>query len=304
MYRSLLVPLDGSRFGEHALPLALTIARRAGCSIHLVRVHVPFTPLSADSLSPFSYEVEVKVMEQERAYLDGVMKQLANVSTVPVTTALLEGPVAETMQEYALTSGADLIVMTTHGYGPLSRFWLGSVADEMMRRATAPVLLVRPHEEPLDLVSEPALHHILIPLDGSLQAEQAIACANTLGTVMQSEYTLLRVYGADIDAVSLSAVAQSERESGTEQLRRHAEDYLNRVAGHLQQQGHTVQTQAVQGRHPASVILDTALSRPVDLIALETHGHRGLRRLFLGSVADKVIRGASMPILVHRSPGK
>ena len=70
MYRSLLVPLDGSTFAEHALPLALSIARRAGATLRVAQVHVPFALMYADSMSPFAYEAEAAVMEQERAYLE------------------------------------------------------------------------------------------------------------------------------------------------------------------------------------------------------------------------------------------
>ena len=86
-------------------------------------------------------------------------------------------------------------MMTTHGHGPLSRFWLGSVADEMVRRATTPILLVRPHEKAIDLAAEPVLRHILIPLDGSALAEQVLGPAAALGSLLQcDDYTLLRVY--------------------------------------------------------------------------------------------------------------
>jgi nucleotide-binding universal stress UspA family protein len=166
MYRSLLVPLDGSAFAEHALPFALSIARRAGASINLVKVHIPFTKAYADSPSLFSDQVEDKVIAQERAYLDEMTKRIAGASALPVASALLESEVpSETLNRHAATSRADLIVMTTHGHGPFSRFWLGSVADEMVRRATTPILLVRPHQKAIDLASEPVLRHILIPLD-------------------------------------------------------------------------------------------------------------------------------------------
>jgi nucleotide-binding universal stress UspA family protein len=82
------------------------------------------------------------------------------------------------------------------------------------------------------------------------------------------------------------------------------EQFLAQVAERLKGQGFKVQVQIVLGQHPASAILDTAQSVAVDLIALETHGRRGLSRLLLGSVADKVIRGASTPVLVHRSSDK
>ena len=134
-------------------------------------------------------------MEGQREYLDTTVKRLAVLHSVPVTSALLESPaIAETLNAHAATTGADLIVMTTHGRGPLSRFWLGSVADELVRRATIPILLVRPQEKAPDLSSEPILRHILIPLDGSALAEQALEPALALGKLMEADYTLVRIY--------------------------------------------------------------------------------------------------------------
>ena len=92
MYRSLLVPLDGSAFAEQALPLALSIARRAGATISVVQVHEPFTPMYADSIAPGTYEAEAKVLERQRTYLDVIVKCPASVSQVRVTSTLLERP--------------------------------------------------------------------------------------------------------------------------------------------------------------------------------------------------------------------
>jgi nucleotide-binding universal stress UspA family protein len=77
----------------------------------------------------------------------------------------------------------DLVVMTTHGRGALSRFWLGSVADEVMRMSTTPVISVRPKETAVDLASEEALRNTLIPLDGSAQAERILEAAVGWSTV-------------------------------------------------------------------------------------------------------------------------
>jgi nucleotide-binding universal stress UspA family protein len=305
MYHSVLVPLDGSTFGEQALPLALSIARRAGATLNVVRVHQPLTPVYADSIAPGTFEAEAKVLEQERAYLDGIVKRLTTGSSVPMTSALLEGPVvAEMLNGHAAVTKADLIVMTTHGRGPLSRFWLGSVADELVKRAAAPLLLVRPQETAPDHAAEPVLRHILVPLDGSVLAERVLEPALTLGGLMQADYTLLRIYGPLVDTGldPLSYAMVGGFEPSDEQLRAGANDYLNRVAVRLQQQGVNVRTHVALAPHPAGAILDTAQRLGVDLIALETHGRRGLPRLLLGSVADKVIRGASTPVLVHSSP--
>ena len=189
------------------------------------------------------------MLEQERAYLDGIVQRLASLSSVPVTSALLDGPViAEMLSGHATATKADLVVMTTHGLGPLSRFWLGSVADEMVRRATTPILLVRPQEKAPDFTFEPMLRHILVPLDGSVLAEQVLDSALILGSLMQADYTLLRIYGplidTHLDPLGYATVGGFEP---LEQLRAEAKDYLNRVAERLQQQGHTVQTQVVAG---------------------------------------------------------
>lgn len=303
MYHSLLVPLDGSPLAEHALPLALSIARRANASLNVVQVHVPFAVMYADSILPGVFEAEAKVLEQERAYLDRMVKLLADVSPVPVTSALLEGPViAEMLIGHAVTTKADLIVMTTHGRGPLSRFWLGSVADEMVRQATTPILVVRPQEKTTDFQATSRLRHILVPLDGSALAEQALEPARVLGSLMQAEFTLLRVYGPEIDFNFVQYSTLSASDPATQGLRDKAQAYLNGVAARLKVQGTNVQTQVVLGQSPATTILEMAEPLGVDLIALETHGRRGLPRLLLGSVADKVLRGASTPVLIHHSP--
>ena len=219
----------------------MSIARRSGASVGVVRVHVPFTPLYADSIAPGTYEAESKVLEQQRAYLDGMAKRLTSISSAPVTSALLEGEiVAESLNGHATATGAGLIVMTTHGRGPLSRFWLGSVADELVRRTTTPILLVRPQEKAPDLTTEPELRHILIPLDGSALAEKVLESAVALGSLLQADYMLVRIYGplvdTGLDPLSYATVGGSE--PPIEQLRAEAQDYLNRVAERLQQQGH------------------------------------------------------------------
>src|SRR5262249_2278187 len=150
---SVLVPLDGSRFGEQALPLALSIARRANISVDLVTVHVPPASMFAETAVGFESTLDPRVREQERAYLDGVSDRIRAVSTVHVRSVILDGAVAETIRAHAQKIKADLIVMTTHGRGPLSRFWLGSVADQLVRRSPIPVLLVPPANGTSELVS-------------------------------------------------------------------------------------------------------------------------------------------------------
>ena len=147
MFQTILAPLDGSAFGEHALPLALAMARRSGASLRLL--HVAPTPASIYAESPLFMEdsyLESYVREQHRAaslaYLNAVVRRLKALPEGHVTRLVAEGEVRDVIRAQAECVGADLVVMTTHGRGPLGRFWLGSVADELVRTLPMPVLLV------------------------------------------------------------------------------------------------------------------------------------------------------------------
>lgn len=300
MYRSLLVPLDGSAYAEHALPLALSIARRAGTTLNLVSVQVPFPPTYGKGMARLKNPLEAESRHKARSYLDGVVQRISAVSPVPAAAALLEGPVAESLCRQATTTGVDLVVMTVIGAGPWTRLWLGSVADELVRRLPMPLLLLRPQEPAPELARDPHLKQILLPLDGSEAAEQVVEPAAALGTLMQAEFTLLRVVNPvapATDAESGSPGWQSQTRE--EQVRAEAQTYLDGVAERLRARSLAVQTRVVFHEHPAIAILN-AHAHDVDLIAFTTRGHRALPWLFLGSTADKVLRGASTPVLVQR----
>jgi nucleotide-binding universal stress UspA family protein len=311
MIRSILVPLDGSRFGEHALPWALTIARRAQARLQLAHVHVPL--LYIDTTMGYETKVDDHVLQEEEAYLQKTVQRLARISTVLVEPVLLNGPVVETLAEHTQASGVDLIVMTTHGRGPLSRVWLGSVADELIRRTTKPLLLVRPEERAPDLTKERLLRHMLIPLDGSPLAEDILEPALALGVSMGTNYKLLWVVkplmplSPDISmspAAESAQIIQKRMEELHGEVTAEARRYLDRVAERLRARACQVETRVATGAQPAAAILEEAAATGSDVIALETHGRQGMARLLLGSVADKVVRGASTPVLISRHPGK
>jgi nucleotide-binding universal stress UspA family protein len=303
MYRTVLVPLDGSAFAEHALPLALSIASRAGAALRLVRVHVPAATRYRDSELAGSLDLDELVRKEERAYLDEVSGRVVQASGLRPGTTLLDGRIADVLYEQGVATGVDLVVMATHGRGPLSRLWLGSVADELVRRLPTPLLLVRPGETAPDFAHPPAVRHVLIPLDGSALAEGILGVAVELGRLLQADYTLLRVVEPVIVAdARLGGNAASGLDlSLLQALQSGAQAYLERVAERLRSSSVRVQTRVVTNRWAAGAILEEAGAHAMQLIALATHGRRGLGRLLLGSVADKVVRGASVPVLLRRS---
>jgi nucleotide-binding universal stress UspA family protein len=294
MYRSILVPLDGSLPSEQSLPYAAALAQRSGAALQLAYVH---TPLLLGEGTMYLGTPDVQLWEEEKKYLQSVVDRLKKAGLEKVSAHLLEGPIAETLQEHALGNGCDLIVMTTHGRGPVSRFWLGSVADQLVHRLPMPLLLIRTREE-TPPPAEPEVRNVLVALDGTPEAEQILQPAGTLAKLLGASCTLLRVvptvvpHGVRKETAVGAALA--------DKLRAEAHVYLQRMAASLQDRGIAAQTRILAHAHPATAILNEAASGEYDLLALETHGRRGLLRLFLGSVADKVVRGASIPVLVHR----
>jgi nucleotide-binding universal stress UspA family protein len=302
MYRSLLVPLDGSPFSEHALPLARAIACLSGATLHLVHVHVITALISVDAIPVFDEALDAQDRAREQTYLDNLARRLSHDGAVRVTTAVLDDPVAGALQTYAAAHDVDLVVMTTHGRSAFSRFWLGSVADTLVHCASMPILLLRPQETPPDLAQLPEIKHILVPLDGSALAERILPPATALGALTNAAYTLLHVIALDAVADYAMDWPIARSEAGTlAALRADAQTYLDRVAERLGAQSLAVHT-AVIGGQAAPAILEYARDHGIDLVALATHGRSGAARILLGSIADKTVRGATTPVLLYRPP--
>jgi nucleotide-binding universal stress UspA family protein len=313
MFRSVLVPLDGSPFSESALPLAIAIARRAQAGLHVATVYLPIAPMYDAPMAGFENTIGPTLRRCSQEYLETAVKRLA-AAGVPVTSSFLVGDVVECLVNKAADIGAGLVVMTTHGRGPVARAWLGSVADALVRRLPIPLLLLRPHEQAPDLHVEPAgPQRILIPLDGSTLAEQILEPTLALGKLWEAEYTLVRIIKPPVlgqpdpdglaVAYHLDEVVVRELTALHEADRKAAWGYLTDMAELLRRQGLKVQTRLLVHDQAAPAILEEARTLPADLIALATHGRSGLPRLFLGSVADKVIRAAGVPVLVQRPVG-
>ena len=200
MFLSILTPLDRTSFAEQSLPLAAGIARRANAKLDLVEVHSLYA-LEAPSAGwiPFDTESDDECRQQEQLYLDATAKRVTLMSEIPVTTGVLAGCVvlpkmiADSILERAKSDKTDLIVMVTHGHGQVNRAVGGSVADELVRRASIPVLLVRPGEKANDIIPEPVIDNILIALDGSPLAEQVLDPAFDLARLMEATCKLIRV---------------------------------------------------------------------------------------------------------------
>jgi len=297
MYQSILLPLDGSGFSEAAVPAALSLSRKTGASLRMVTV-IEFFPTSA----PYGWEDAAR--DQASEYLADLKERIQPRAGGEVTTTVLMGHVPSALE--AESEPADLVVMASHGRGGLSRAWLGSVADHVVRHAENPVLLVRPEEgvEP-DLEADWAVRKMLLPLDGSEISEAILSHATELGSLFGAAYHLLRVVPSPKQFAS--SYPPDLIEANRERMRREtleAEEYLKAQGESLRASGVKVDERVLTGGQPPHDILSEAQTADCDFIAVSAHGRGRLARALLGSTSDKVLRGTHLPVLLYRAKNR
>ncbi|MBV9790397.1 MAG: universal stress protein [Chloroflexi bacterium] len=303
MIRTILVPLDGSAFGEAALATAQAIAAQTSARLHLALVHVPVYGGYIDGVAILDDEADTASRAQDQAYLQMIQQRLRTGGQIAPSIKVLDGPIPTTLGAYAAAIDADLVVMTTHGRGGLARFWLGSVADSFVRHSHVPVLLIHPDAAADSPIQTPQIppRKICVALDGSPHAEQVLGPALALNADDTTEYLFVQIVDAMIIASAPFTPELLQQDlSLTAERQKAAQWYLEKLAAPLRAQGHRIQTRVIVDPQPALAILRAAREYKSDVIALATHGHGGVRRMLLGSVADKVLRAADRPILLYR----
>jgi nucleotide-binding universal stress UspA family protein len=303
-FRCIVVPVDGSEVAEQAIPLALEIARRAQSNIRLVLVHQELSPVLIMEPGVVYTNTRLAMERSEAEYLAGLTTRLREQLGEAVSSDMLKGPIVSTLAAYTRTVRADLVVMTTHGRGGARRAWLGSITDELIRTLDVPVLAVRALEDgaqPINL----NIPEILVPLDGSPLAELVLGPVVELARLWNARVSLVQI----VEPVFLATEpglpsASSFDEQLTSMQRDAARDYIRDIAEELREQGVDTTGVALFGGPTAETILELVQPERVGLIALATHGRGGLRRLLLGSVADKLVRAAQVPVLVVRPLSK
>lgn len=291
-----LVPLDGSAFAECALVAAMGMAQKLDAEMELISVFDDASILAGTDVTAQKFK------EWLQDYLDDLAQRVTDQSEVKARCTIIDGAPADRLVEYAQRKQVDLIAMSTHGRGPLSRAWMGSVADRVVRHVDVPVMLIRATDEAAPDFKRPyEFKRILVALDGSPRAEKSLELATRIAKASGGMLTLLQAVEPPLPFSSpYLPHAVEDAQAALDQGRAASARYLEEQKARLEQQGIRVETETLLGAHPAPGILHYADEHPVDLIALATHGRGGLPRLVLGSVADKVLRGANVPILVVR----
>jgi nucleotide-binding universal stress UspA family protein len=301
MYTRIAVPLDGTTESELAIAQAVGLARRSGAAVELITAALPawttdvsHVPAGRDSLWLHNAS---RYLEHEATHLG---------ADITATTTVLEGPAEDELADYLEASTAELIVMATHDRSRIERLLNRSVTAQVMRNTTKPIFVV--HAGRSDVAPSLDIDRILVALDGSPFADQILAHAAELATLMKAELTLLTVVPPLLAIARDASLGESMLGIGEliqalptdEESAERGHQWLEARAGSLRALGLAVTTDVALHAHAGRALTSYAEKHAIDVIALSTNGRGALKRLVMGSVATHVLHGSRTRLLVLR----
>lgn len=275
MYRRLLLPTDGSVAANAAAEAAISVATQFDAEIFVL--HVRDTDATQGIDDGFRSEDTV-----------GHVEELAAAAEVEAEGAIVdvEDSIPGTIVSQAIDRGVDGLVMGTHGRGALDRFVLGSVTERTMAMSPFPVLTVNEKTDVPD-----RFDRLVVPTDGSDCANAGGDHAARLASRTGAELHVVHV--VDPDTV-WDDVAGEMR---TDELEATKERAVEGVVSRAKQLGvSTVETAVLSGT-PNQAIVNYAIDNDVDCLVMGTHGRTGISRYLLGSVTERVVRTACIPVI-------
>jgi nucleotide-binding universal stress UspA family protein len=286
MYENILVPFDGSEGAGAVLDHASELAHWADATIQVLYV----ADTTRDSVTVVEGETVDALVQEGEDVVDEAAKTLETLG-VAYETDVVQGNPAPTIVEYAERYDQDLVVMPTHGREGLSRYLIGSVSEKVVRLSSVPVLTVR--MQPDETLAFP-YENVLVPTDGSDAATHA------------AEHTLSLAASLDATVHVLSVVEETTLEldvqSSGKESERAATDAVETVVSEAETRGVTNTVRQIEHGTPVEEILDCIESNDIDAVGMGATGRRGTDRILLGSVAEKTVRSAPVPVMTVADP--
>jgi len=293
-FPNLLVPYDGSDPARAALKFALGIAA-GGAKVTLINI-VDETTVMAQSVSSSIVAFDpTPLMDaldaQGSAVLDDAAAECRTANVVVAAKELVhEQPVAgilAAIEKYSI----DLVIMGTHARKGVARTFLGSTTEGVLRLSRVPVLTVRT----VDRVASSPFATAVVAVDDSETADAAVTVAAMLARTAGTQ--IIACHAIDTATLYENAMAYG---FDPEQL-----------AGDMRQEGAAIVQRSLQRAslpadtpvaivegNAADAVIKEADARRATAIVAGSHGRRGLRRFFLGSVAESIVRNSDIPVLV------
>ncbi len=318
MFKNILVPLDGSQTSLQALEVAVALAKPTLATIHLLHAvddsaFVFSNPAGLEEHTRIGSKQLTTEIARANEYLADAANRVKACGGEQVETMVLNGNASEVISEVA-SSGYDLVVMTAYGRTPPGEEPIGSVAAHMLHTTNIPVLLISPRQPALaEGATGPATRRILVPLDGSAHAIQAIPIAALLARTMNATLILLGITPHPTQRRENVVLSQARGGSGmlTEIVPLGATEgstikappasngyhYLSETAHHFIPDGITYGIVETSGK-PAQAIIANAKEMNSDLIVITAHGYPSAEVSILSEVAWEVASQAPMPTLI------
>lgn len=284
MFEKMVLLLDTSELAEAVIPYATLLANKMGSELDVVNV----------------VEAEVSGDRLAKAYLDKIVEEIKEPGIIKKRSVILNGKAAEQVLDYVERNKIDIIAVASHGHSGIKRWVIGSTADKIIKGAKTPVLVVYSKEKSTTK-KIPAFSHILLPLDGSKAAEAALPYAGLIATKMKAKVSLLRVVSPLVDQYAGPPEGYVVDYTGKvmKALEEEAQEYLKQTARAFEEKNISTSATMTVGS-PTSDIMKYIEKHKVDLVVMSTHGRTGFGRWILGSVADKVLHSAEIPVLLIR----
>lgn len=293
--KRILVPLDGSELAERALIPALALVSAMPVKLFLIRVAIPLSL----NLDPDLYK-RILEMRQDDAnhYLTSIRSRFSRFAT-QIEVQVVVGRAARSIIDFAQEKEIDLIIMSSHGRSGVSRWVYGSVADKVLHNTPCAKLIIHPRVR----IEPFSIKRILVPLDGSSIAEQALKPALAFAEAMPAELIMLRVSATPQLFLQEPVPGWPSLDTVMEAATQEANAYLQGVQASVED-SHVSTSLLVTTGPAAESIIDIANSQRADLIVICSHGRSGIERWVFGSVAEKVLRCVNCLTLVIRGQEK
>lgn len=300
MYSRIITPLDSSDVADQVLPYVRLLAKGLEIPVELFRAIEPVSPDLTDPRHGLYLDqvvTSMRVWGQE--YLNKIASPM-RAEGISVTCEVHEGNAAPQILEEAQRNPEALIAMSTHGRSGVARWVLGSVANKVLHATSNPLLLVRSQEN--RSVNQAAeISRLIVPLDGSPEAEQVFPHVVALANGLDMKVVLTRVMPTAEMFLRYGGYAVIQHGDLMQSLEEEAVDYINLAKQELSRQGLSSTEEHLVHGNPANSIVELTQDVEGSMVAMTSHGRSGVSRWVLGSVADRVVRHSGSPVLLVRS---
>lgn len=291
MFKSILVPLDGSKLSEASLAPAATLAETLRARVTLLHI------IEQDAPAEIHKERHLTQADEAEAYLKEAARTFP--SSVKVKTHVHAAPVADVaksiIEHVTHEFKPDLIVTCTHGRSGFRDRLFGSIAQQVVAHGMIPLLLIKPVEARFQL------DRVLVPLDPDSRHDDSLPFAESLAKVFRAELHLLSVIPTFSTLSGEQAAASSLMPATTQAFLDMREE---NAGGHLQEHVEGLQNKGIKAvadvarGDPVPTIIKTAERSKADLIILSTHGKAGVVAFWERSVAPAVAQKTKTPLLL------